>query len=662
MTFEEFKNRFEYNYKSDKIGQGSFGTVFKAYDTVRDQTVAIKVSQVVEIGDKSISLLDEYNYIKKVSVHKNIAHYEMVYRFETQMGIYDHGIMQYYPDGNLSEYIKRKDLSEDQKQEIALGLLDGLEHLHRYNIIHRDLKPSNILVVKRNGRLIPKITDFGLSKEINSLEKSQLTNSIAGGTLAYSSPEQIKGLPLKSNTDIWSLGVILYQIFTGKSIIDYKTNASNSLGVKEVIDQILNFDKLRTFNEVISPWNNIISKCLSVDNKERIKQVSDLKQILNYDEDKTIVLEPEHAVEKTQLISIPVTEGKTVVLDSKFETDNLSKVDSIEKSSRKKHGHLKSKKTLIGIATLLLVSVLGYGLSTQFNTSEPSTTVLPVQQDTISSTPKVTEPIITATKPIIEQKKVESKPKSIQSKVSASVHIPKIYVAGGSFNMGCSGEQELSCQENERPVHRVTVSSFRMSKYEITYKQFAKFLNVKGNKVEGGVAWLNVTSNECAIKELDGKFIVSKVDENRPVNKVTWYGAKAFAKWVGGRLPSEAEWEYAARGGKKSKGYKYAGSNDFNRVSWHKDNAFPNSQNVGVKRSNELGLFDMSGNMFEWCNDWSTAYTNSAVKNPKGSSTGTKKVVRGGGWYYDHIFCRVSNRLFYKPKRRYRYVGFRVVF
>lgn len=196
MTLEEFNKRYEYSFKTDKLGQGSFGTVFKAYDNVRDRYVAIKVSQVMEIGDKSISLLDEYNYIKNVSVHKNIAHYEAVYRFETQMGIYDHGIMQYYPDGNLSSYLKDQILSPKQKEEIALGLLDGLEHLHCSNIIHRDLKPSNILVVKRNGRIIPKITDFGLSKEINSLEKSQLTNSIAGGTLAYSSPEQIKVLPV----------------------------------------------------------------------------------------------------------------------------------------------------------------------------------------------------------------------------------------------------------------------------------------------------------------------------------------------------------------------------------------------------------------------------------------------------------------------------------
>jgi serine/threonine protein kinase len=223
MNQQEFRKRYEFDIETDSIGGGSFGTVYKAYDTVLDIEVAIKVSEVKNVGDKEFSLLEEYKAIEGISDHKNIANYEKVYRFKSFPAIYDYGIMQYYALGNLSNYLKKNDVSLTKRESITKGILEGIAFLHQHKVVHRDLKPSNILVVDRRGVIIPKITDFGLSKQAEADEKaSRFTNSFAGGTLQYSSPEQLKGLPLKLNTDLWSFGVIAYEILTGKTLLKSK--------------------------------------------------------------------------------------------------------------------------------------------------------------------------------------------------------------------------------------------------------------------------------------------------------------------------------------------------------------------------------------------------------------------------------------------------------
>ena len=206
MTQQEFTQRYQFSIKTDKIGGGSFGTVYKAYDNALDREVAIKVSEVKIVGDKEFSLLEEFKAIENLSVHQNIANYEEVYRFESFPTVFDYGIMQYYSLGNLSHYLKNNEVSILDREKITRGVLEGIAFLHQHNVVHRDLKPSNILVVDRRGEIIPKITDFGLSKQAEGDGKaSRFTNSFAGGTLQYSSPEQLKGLPLKLNTDLWRM-------------------------------------------------------------------------------------------------------------------------------------------------------------------------------------------------------------------------------------------------------------------------------------------------------------------------------------------------------------------------------------------------------------------------------------------------------------------------
>ncbi len=250
-------------------------------------------------------------------------------------------------------------------------------------------------------------------------------------------------------------------------------------------------------------------------------------------------------------------------------------------------------------------------------------------------------------------------------------------VPAGTFMMGSEEN------DNEKPVHPVTVSSFSMSRYEITNEPYAAFLNAKGNQEEGGVTWYNERGEgyngyaAAAIKQSGGTWVVESGRERHPVNYVSWYGARAYCAWLSEktgqryRLPTEAEWKYAAGGGtagRDSLGYRlheYAGSDNVDEVAWYSGTTNrEGTREVGTKQANELGLYDMSGNVWEWCADWydSGYNSNASSINPTGPSSGTYRVLRGGSWLNYNLSCRVSNRddLSY-PNYRYTDFGFRVV-
>jgi serine/threonine protein kinase len=283
MTQEEFRKRYDFNIKTDNIGGGSFGTVYKAYDNVLDREVAIKVSEVKNIGDKEFSLLEEYKAIENLSEHQNIANYEKVYRFESFPTTYDYGIMQYYSLGNLSHYLKNNEVSLEKRESIIKGILEGIAFLHQHNVVHRDLKPSNVLVVDRRGQIIPKITDFGLSKQAESDGKaSRFTNSFAGGTLQYSSPEQLKGLPLKLNTDLWSFGTIAYEIITKKTLFEADNQSTASAEWQNTITQkILYADINSRLVGLPIVWQKVVAACLERDVHKRAQSTLILFDFLN---------------------------------------------------------------------------------------------------------------------------------------------------------------------------------------------------------------------------------------------------------------------------------------------------------------------------------------------------------------------------------------------
>jgi serine/threonine protein kinase len=281
MTQQEFQKRYTYNAATDKLGEGGFGSVFKAYDTYRDRWVALKIAKVTPQYE-SVRLRREVEMVAKLPIHPNIAYYEECYSFLQMDGEYDFGILQYYEQGNLLRLLKSNTLTLLQKHSIAAQILEGIAFLHNNGIIHRDLKPQNILIVKRGTEFIPKITDFGISKQLDINKSSVFSNSIAGaGTLAYSSPEQLGDRTIRKNTDLWSFGVIVFQMLTGQ--LPFNTGAhavTSESGRMELFRQINSGNLPASINNIDESWQTVIRRCLVTDPALRIKNTDEAQSIL----------------------------------------------------------------------------------------------------------------------------------------------------------------------------------------------------------------------------------------------------------------------------------------------------------------------------------------------------------------------------------------------
>lgn len=236
-----------------------------------------------------------------------------------------------------------------------------------------------------------------------------------------------------------------------------------------------------------------------------------------------------------------------------------------------------------------------------------------------------------------------------------------ILVEGGTFLMGSDDGDP-----DEKVRNRVTLSSYRISKYEVTNAQFAEFLNEKGNqKVNGMDYYYGIgQEREKGIVKNGGKYEPVKGRENYPATYVSWYGAKAYAEWKGGSLPTEAQWEFASLGGNKSENFKFSGSNNVNEVGYHLGNS-KGLNPVGTLKPNELGIYDMSGNAWEWTADeYISSYTSEDKVNPEPRTTektsGKLFVRRGASVYCKPNYCRSANR---GANGSYQNnIGFRVVF
>lgn len=227
----------------------------------------------------------------------------------------------------------------------------------------------------------------------------------------------------------------------------------------------------------------------------------------------------------------------------------------------------------------------------------------------------------------------------------SGVKLEMVYVKGGTFNMGATSEQGSDAYDDEKPVHSVTLSDYYIGKFEVTQGLWEKVMGSNPSYFDKG--------------------------DDYPVESVSWNDIQAFLtklnELTGKKyaLPTEAQWEYAARGGGKSVGYKYSGSNTIDNVAWYWDNSAVDgdysTHPVGTKQPNELGIYDMSGNVWEWCSDWYDSYSSESQTDPIGPVTGSYRVLRGGCWYDDAWYCRVSFRGSNDPDFRSNFYGFRVV-
>lgn len=280
MTSSEFNDRFDYDPDNDLLGEGGFGKIFKAWDNVRNEFIALKMSKV-QPGMEQFSLLSEYERVKHLE-HPNIARYMDCRRIKLPgIGTHDIALMKYYEHGNLSQLLGKHTLTEAQRQKIVDGLLDGIGYLHKLRplIIHSDLKPSNVLIVERRGFYIPLVTDFGISRQATVEDKSYVTNLTGAGTYAYAAPEQWEAKELRPNADLWSFAILaIYVWFNGKKLpfrSDDISIATDS-GRIEYMKRVLALDFIADLKGLPVEFKKMIELCLVIDPQVRIKSVDAL--------------------------------------------------------------------------------------------------------------------------------------------------------------------------------------------------------------------------------------------------------------------------------------------------------------------------------------------------------------------------------------------------
>ena len=248
------------------------------------------------------------------------------------------------------------------------------------------------------------------------------------------------------------------------------------------------------------------------------------------------------------------------------------------------------------------------------------------------------KPAVTKPKPAAKPK-AKPAPRRNSSTTGLSAELNKlinnmVYVSGGTFIMGGDDSSD------QMPTHSVTLSSYYICKYEVTQALWRAVMGSNPSNFKGN---------------------------NLPVENVSWYDCQTFIKRLNSytgrdfRLPTEAEWEFAARGGNYSHHYKYSGSNNLDDVAWYIDNSNKRPHPVGTKQPNELGLYDMSGNVGEWCSDWDGSYSSYSQTNPTGPNSGSFRVHRGGFWRYNARYCRTPERNSKTPDYCVNYLGLRLV-
>jgi len=340
-------------------------------------------------------------------------------------------------------------------------------------------------------------------------------------------------------------------------------------------------------------------------------------------------------IKERNLILLAVESGAAKAIDGVNRSDlQICKQRQIRKLEEEYNCKQSAAEEVVNILTLILCEDCG----------DMQTIVNPIPAD------KSIEQVLEILSGIDERlRKLEERAASWEKTVSniiipgnyieAKYGIEMVYVKGGTFTMGATPEQGGYWEENEKPSHKVTLSDFYIGKYPVTQAQWCKAM----------------VNNPSHFKGND-----------LPVEMVSWDDVQEFIKKLNQntgknyRLPTEAEWEYAARGGSQSLGFKYSGSNYIGEVAWYGGNSGNKTHPAGAKNENELGIYDMCGNVWEWVNDWYESYNVSWNSNPEGAASGSSRVMRGGSWLFNAGGSRISSRSASFPGTHAYDLGFRI--
>ena len=600
------------------LGRGGFSEVWLASDEKTGLRVAVKVyAPGSGLDEDGVRLFTE-----ELSIVYNLNHSNLLkpHHFD-ECGGCPYLVLPYCERGSSQRLIGK--LTEEEAWRFLHDVSAGLEYLHAKEppVIHQDIKPDNVLL-DASGTFM--ITDFGISTRARStLRRSVSHAEHSGGTMEYMGPERFgeKPAPIKAS-DIWSLGATLFELLTG-SVPFVQLG-----GILQMNGALL--------PAIEGPWSErlkeVVRACLSKDPWDRPTA---------------------HAL-REYVESFWRGENPELKKTGEGQYPRPQEVPAVPQRSYWKW---------IGFVCILLIC--GFGIGYYFSRPVESGIGIPKVEGEVRQTEErrilneneerlqgeeesfyqpAEREVLKPTKGQVAKNgllinwssSVTPKQKEVLSRLVGNM----VQVEGGSFQMGGTPEQGSDVYSDEKPVHEVTLSDYYMGKYEVRQSEWEAVMGSNPSRFKGA---------------------------DLPVERVSWEDCHEFIGRLNAltglnfKLPTEAQWEYAARGGRLSKGYKYSGSNNLGEVGWYGSNSGNCTHRVGEKQPNELGLYDMSGNVWEWCEDRYGGYSVTSQRDPLGAADGSHRMYRGGSWNSEVRNCRVSVRYDFALGHRYDNLGFRLV-
>ena len=656
----------------DRIGGGGMGRVYKALHRQMQRVVAIKVLARGKRTDPNA----QARFLREVRATSQLNHPNIVAAYDVgESGDVTYLVMEYVDGPNLYEFIKSEGkVAPAQAVKIARQVALALEHARDQGIVHRDIKPSNILIDEEGTA---KVLDMGLARFEHGRagvdDSTTITrDGVVMGTLDYLAPEQaLDSHQADTRADIYSLGCTLYHLLSGRvpfpggtaaeklmrhqvrvppPLEDLAPDVPRGLGVivaKMMAKKVE--DRYQTPAEVTAVLSDLLAgkpvAAPLVLPDEIASPTESYAVDLSRDGDESaespvsVIPGPtpsdEPAPAPTPSQSTPMPSGASVVPPSEVPA---------QASSTERAPHDTSPSAgptapvtpeagdrwvmplvLIALAptaiTLVVLTALGAVRLARRASARPLPPREPVGR-TVEAAPRRVLP---------------------QGTFTNGIGMTMVRIQPGRFDMGSVAGQ-ADRQEDEGPSHQVRLrSGFHVSAHEVTQAQYQRVMGQNPSRFSKG-----------------GDF---------PVEGVSWADAQAFCTKLSEeegrryRLPTEAQWEYACRAGGSTRFASGDADSDLDAYGWHSGNAEKATHSVGQKRPNAWGLYDMHGNVYEWCQDWYAKdyYGRSPGEDPSGPDTGSTRVVRGGSWKGGPAECRSANRGSFDAGQRSEEVGFRVV-
>ncbi len=682
-------DRYEIRHE---LGRGGMATVYTAYDPRFDRDVAIKVLPTEFLHDPQFRARFE----REARAIASLEHPAIV-------PVYDSGesngrlflVMRLMSGGSLSERVKRGPMAPAEVARILNRLAPALDAAHSQGLVHRDLKPANILFDQWGE---PYISDFGIVKLMGSNDTALTVAGGIVGTPAYMSPEQVQAREgLDGRSDIYAIGCILFEMLAGK--VPYKANTpigTAFMHVNEPVPRILEVNaQLPVASQVV------LAKALAKNRDDRYQKTVELSKAFQ---------EAVSGVVPTAQLTMSADQTRIDKPPSPQPPPLKRPIESYEAPVQPSQSAGFPRWAMGLTAVLVLILCVG-GAALAFSafgdqiagggdeatpvvivSDTPNVVVGEESVETVTATSAavVEEAPATETLTLTAEPTMTATPTPALPPETAVLDdtwlrpadgMMMVYVPAGSFLMGSDPALDPLAGGNEQ-LHPVTLDAFWIDQTEVTNDMFAAFVAETGYvttaEIEGdgrvqierqgevvpGTDWRHPAGPES---DIDGQ-------GNYPVLQVSWFDAQEYCSWAGGSLPTEAQWEYAARG-PENRIYPWGNEFNGNLVNFCDVNCpFPYANQEYSDQSERLGpvatlpggaswvgAFDMVGNAWEWVADWFQAdyFEVSPTENPSGPETGQNRVLRGGSWYDDAPHVRAAQRGSNLPETRHALYGFR---